>query len=55
MSKTLYSTKKKKEEINTILVFNLLINLTVTRSNREVINGDVTMVTTSGMTFNLKL
>lgn len=46
---------KKKEEINTILVFNLLINLTVTRSNREVINGDVTMVTTSGMTFNLKL
>lgn len=45
----------KKEEINTILIFNLLINLTVTRSNREVINGDVTMVTTSGMTFNLKL
>lgn len=47
--------QKKKEEINTILVFSLLVNLTVTRSNREVINGDVTMVTTSGMTFNLKL
>lgn len=46
---------KKKEEINIILIFNLLINLIVIRSNREVINGDVIMVIIFGMIFNFKL
>lgn len=55
MSKMFYLIKKKKEEINIILVFNLLINLIVIRSNREVINGDVIMVIIFGMIFNFKL
>lgn len=40
---------------NQILYKICSVLLTVTRSNRKVINGDVAMVTTSGMPFNLKL